>query len=97
MTVYKCNGCSHTCVSLGRPRGCEACGAGAMFLEAEAEVSLPGCEKVARDRAEAYGVAQAAAMSERLRSARGDVSRTAGRLERESPLFFGSGDNPGLF
>lgn len=27
----------------------------------------------------------------------GDISKRAGRIEREAPLFFGSGDNPGLF
>ena len=97
MTLYKCNGCGHTMVALWRPKGCDACGSGAMWLESEAEVSLPGCEKVARERAEAHGAAQAAAMSERLRSARGDVSAKAGRLERESPLFFGQGENPTLF
>lgn len=27
----------------------------------------------------------------------GDISKRAGRIEREAPLFFGSGENPGLF
>ena len=37
------------------------------------------------------------ALTARMLEPKGDVSRTAGELERRSPLFFGTGDNPGLF
>lgn len=33
----------------------------------------------------------------RLRSVRGDISALAGQMEREAPLFFGTGSNPTLF
>jgi hypothetical protein len=66
-------------------------------MESEREVSLAGCEKVARERAEAFAAAEGERLTARLRSARGDVSARAGEIERESPLFFGTGENPGLF
>lgn len=36
-------------------------------------------------------------MSAKLKMPLGDVSQAAGQIERESPLFFGSGLNPTLF
>lgn len=36
-------------------------------------------------------------MTRKLRTPLADVSKAAGILERESPLFFGSGNNPTLF
>ena len=59
--------------------------------------TLAGCETSDQDRAEAAACTQREAMEARLRSTRGDISARSGRLERESPLFFGTGDNPGLF
>jgi hypothetical protein len=32
-----------------------------------------------------------------LREPLGNVSRKAGQMEREAPLFFGTGENPDLF
>lgn len=97
MTLYKCNGCAHTCVASWRPKACEACGSPAMWLESEAEVALPGCEQVARERAEANGVAVAAQLSARMRTPKDNISREAGRIERDSPLFRGQGENQLLF
>ena len=32
-----------------------------------------------------------------MREPKADISKSTGELERESPLFFGTGDNPSLF
>ena len=49
------------------------------------------------DRAKAEALAMREEMETRLRSSRGDISSKAGEMERNSPLFFGTGNNPGLF
>jgi hypothetical protein len=36
-------------------------------------------------------------MTEMMRTRKADISQAAGRMERESPLFMGKGDNPCLF
>jgi hypothetical protein len=60
-------------------------------------MTFAGLETCDQDRAEAAALALREDMEARLRSTRGDISARSGRLERESPLFFGTGDNPGLF
>lgn len=97
MTLYKCKTCGGTALSLGHPRGCDECGAGAMFLEAVASAALPGLEREAAERIAARGEYVAKQMSAKMLEPLGDVSRKAGRIERESPLFFGQGENPTLF
>lgn len=52
---------------------------------------------VAGDRAEARGIAEGQELTAELLKPKADISSKAGRLERESPLFFGTGENPGLF
>ena len=61
--------------------------------------SLPlmGMEQTDKERAEALGIAEAERLTEILHSKKGDVSDRAGKMERESPLFFGAGENPTLF
>ena len=49
------------------------------------------------DREKALAEVQREEMEARLRSCRGDISGKAGQMERESPLFFGTGANPVLF
>lgn len=58
---------------------------------------MPGMESSPADRAVVTGVEVAEQLTARLRSARGDVSLMSGRMERESPLFHGTGENPLLF
>ena len=41
--------------------------------------------------------AQAEELTEQMRRPIADISTRAGRMERESPLFFGTGNNPLLF
>ena len=36
-------------------------------------------------------------LTKAMQQVKSDVSRRAGEMERESPLFFGTGDNPSLF
>ena len=72
------------------------CGAGPAWLsqEVSAVELFAGCdEERSKATAEATGEALTAAMRERGR----DVSAMSGKIERDSPLFFGSGDNPTLF
>jgi hypothetical protein len=40
---------------------------------------------------------EAEELTARMRTPKADVSAKAGRMERESPLFFGTGENPILF
>ena len=79
------------------PRLCAVCGRGPgepvhlldLFgAEAEKQVAMYEHE---------IATATAEALSEEFKRPLGDVSRKAGEIERESPLFFGSGVNPSLF
>jgi hypothetical protein len=54
-------------------------------------------EGTEEERQKAEALAMREAMETRLRSSRGDISARAGQIERESPLFFGTGANPLLF
>lgn len=61
------------------------------------EVELPGMEGSAAAAQVAVIIAEAQELSERLRTPLGSISGRAGQMERDSPLFFGSGENPLLF
>ena len=63
----------------------------------EDSLTFAGLETCDRDRAEAAALSMREAMETRLRSTRRDISARVGDLERNSPLFFGTGDNPSLF
>ena len=54
-------------------------------------------EGTKKEQDAARAKAEAEAMTEIMRTPKEDVSGKAGRMERESPLFFGTGNNPGLF
>jgi len=58
---------------------------------------LTGMERADLERVEALAIAQAEAMAETMRQLLENISRKAGSIERDSPLFYGSGDNPTLF
>jgi hypothetical protein len=66
-------------------------------LRPEDSLALPGCESVDVDRAQAEAIAQAEELTAELRRPLADVSQKAGEMERNAPLFFGTGDNPSLF
>ena len=63
----------------------------------EDSLTFAGLETCDTDRQIALGVAQAEELTALLRSRQGDISGTSGRMERESPLFFGTGANPSLW
>lgn len=49
------------------------------------------------ERETARAKREAETLTDIMRTPKADVSGKAGRMERESPLFFGTGSNPGLF
>jgi hypothetical protein len=49
------------------------------------------------EREEARAKHEAETLTDIMRTPKADVSGKAGRMERESPLFFGTGSNPALF
>jgi hypothetical protein len=58
---------------------------------------LPGMAEAVVERLEAEQQAILAALNEVLRQPLGSISDKAGRMERESPIFHGTGENPSLF
>lgn len=93
--IYTCLNCRCTQVAKSQPRNCIKCSAGAVWLRSEAE--LPGFAGADKARASAMAQSEGEALTAKLREPVGGVSAKSGRMERESPLFFGKGDNPGLF
>ncbi len=82
-------------VSGHRPAICDICGKPAgdpLHI-----LTLPGCETTDADRETARQLAQAEEMSAELRRPLADISGKARKLEQDSPLFFGTGNNPSLF
>ena len=65
-------------------------------LKGEA-VPLPGMEGLIGEGEAARGQAEREAMEERLRSPMGSIEKKAGEIERNSPLFGGSGPQGSLF
>lgn len=62
--------------------------------------SLFSTEESARlfdERMEAERNQQRAELEDLMRKPLGSVSKAAGEMERNSPLFYGTGDNPNLF
>lgn len=49
------------------------------------------------ERQDALAAAQREEMERRMRAPLGNVSSASGEMERNAPLFFGTGDNPTLF
>jgi hypothetical protein len=66
-------------------------------IQPEDSLTFAGLETCDQDRAEAAALSLADELTARLREPGRDISARSGRMERESPLFFGTGDNPGLF
>ena len=61
-----------------------------------ASFALPGMEAVEQERAAAAAEQQGKDLTEAmLRTV--DISGKSGKMEREAPLFFGTGENPLLF
>jgi hypothetical protein len=60
----------------------------------EDEHMLPTMGSVSKDRATAFGEAQAVILADRLRAPLPSISRTTGDIEKTSPLFRESSANP---
>jgi hypothetical protein len=58
---------------------------------------LPGMETADSERKQAGAAAQGEELTAMMLQPLKDVSRMAGRIERDSPLFYGTGDCPTLF
>lgn len=56
-------------------------------------MALPGMEAVEQEAEEARQQAEAAELTARLLEPRQSIDEKVGKLERESPLFNGTGDN----
>jgi len=56
-----------------------------------------GMETVGEEREAARAIAEGEALTGMMRQPKADVSKAAGEIERNAPLFFGTGANPGLF
>jgi hypothetical protein len=54
-------------------------------------------ETAVTEQATAAAIQTAAELTARLLETRPTIDKQAGRMERESPLFYGTGDNPTLF
>lgn len=72
---------------------CQLCGG----WDSDSTHSLELFTDADRDRESARQFAEAEELTQAMRRPLADVSRKAGQLERESPLFFGKGDSPCLF
>ena len=68
---------------------CEVCGSlpGAVVHLIE----LPGLEKAEPEREEARGLFERMELEERMRTVKADISAKAGDMERNAPLFYGTG------
>jgi hypothetical protein len=60
-------------------------------------LALPGCETSDTDRETARQLQQAADLTAAMRRPLDNVSKKAGNMERNAPLFLGTGNNPILF
>ncbi len=58
---------------------------------------MPGMEAAEMEREEARGLTERMKLEERMRTVKADVSARAGEMERNAPLFYGTGNSPTLF
>lgn len=63
----------------------------------ECAPALPGMAADVNAQIEAAEEHSGKELTDKLREPGKDISRKAGEMERTSPLFFGTGANPGLF
>ena len=59
--------------------------------------ALPGMESADEDRAAAAALAQGEALTAAMQQPGRNINSKAGKMERDSPLFYGTGENPTLF
>jgi hypothetical protein len=61
------------------------------------EQFFAGMESASEDRKQARAEFEGEELTIEMRQPGKDISKKAGRIERESPLFHGTGENPTLF
>ncbi len=66
-------------------------------IRPEDSLTFAGLETCDQDRAQALAAQTAEELTAEMRKPLADISRKAGRMERDAPLFFGTGENPSLF
>lgn len=59
--------------------------------------TLPGMAEDVDRQEQAAAELSGEELTAKLREPLADISKKTGELERRSPLFFGTGENPGLF
>ena len=59
--------------------------------------TFPGMETAVEEHSAAVAEYSGEQLTAELQKPAADISRKAGEMERESPLFFGTGDNPDLW
>lgn len=59
--------------------------------------TLPGMAEDVDRQAESAAELSGEELTAKLREPLADISKRTGKLEKDSPLFFGTGENPGLF
>ena len=60
-------------------------------------MTFPGMEEDVEEQERKAQALSGQQLSEEMRRPLGNISKAAGEMERESPLFHGKGDNPLLF
>ncbi len=60
-------------------------------------LALPGMETAHEQRAEAQAIQTGEDLTAQMREPLKDISSQAGKMERDAPLFYGTGSNPTLF
>lgn len=58
---------------------------------------LPGMDAAVEAQASSAAQVSGEELTAKLLEPKADISKTAGKIERDSPLFYGTGDNPLLF
>ncbi|MGO8792902.1 MAG: hypothetical protein ACLQVL_36705 [Terriglobia bacterium] len=66
-------------------------------IRPEDSLTFAGLETCDQDRASALAAQTAEELTAEMRRPLADISGKAGRMERDAPLFFGTGENPTLF
>lgn len=59
--------------------------------------TLPGMASAVEEQEASAAELSGEELTARMREPKADISKRSGELERKSPLFFGTGDNPSLF
>ena len=76
------------CLESGPAETCDYC---------SPRITFPGMETAVEEHSAAVAEYSGEQLTAELQKPAADISQKAGEIERESPLFFGTGDNPDLW